>query len=169
VGSQLAWGPSQEVAVDRLAARGIALHPQTVRRLSYILAEEGLKARAQALHQGRLPPGSEDFQVKGKRVVITFDGGRLRLRYARPGRRRQSGYHGFDAPWQMPRLMVIYLIDAQGRAMRQESVDHEVASASIQGTTLEAMGCRPRLPMMSCWRNCFIRDKVSQITRSRRP
>lgn len=120
VASQLAWGPSQEVAVARLTARGIALHPQTVRRLSYALADEGVKARAQALQQGGLPPGSEDFQVKGKRVVVTFDGGRLRIRHPHKGRPRPSGYHGFDAPWQMPRLMVIYLIDAQGRAVRQE-------------------------------------------------
>lgn len=120
VASQLAWGPSQEVATQRLAGRGIALNPSTVRRLSYALADAGLKARQQALQQRRLPPGGEDFEVKDKRVVITFDGGRIRMRYRRKGRRRPSGYHGFDAPWQMPRLMVIYLIDARGRAVRQE-------------------------------------------------
>lgn len=120
VASQLAWGPSQEVASQRLAERGIPLSPQTIRRLSYALADEGLKARQQALQQGCLPPGSEDFAVQGKRVVVTFDGGRLRGRYPRKGRCRSSGYHGFDAPWQTPRLLVIYLIDAQGRAVRQE-------------------------------------------------
>jgi hypothetical protein len=120
VASQLAWGPSQEVAAKRLSERGINLHPQTVRRLSYALADEGLKARQQALQQGLLPAGSQDFEVEGKRVVITFDGGRIRMRYPRKGRRRQGGYHSFDAPWQMPRLLVIYLIDGQGRAVRQE-------------------------------------------------
>jgi hypothetical protein len=120
VASQLAWGPSQEVASQRLAERGIHLHPQTIRRLSYALADEGLKARQQALQQGRLPAGCADFEVQGKRVVITFDGGRIRMRYPQKGRRRASGYHGFEAPWQTPRLMVIYLIDAQGRALRQE-------------------------------------------------
>lgn len=120
VASQLAWGPSQEVAAQRLADRGIRLHPSSVRRLSYALADEGLKARQHALQQGRLPPGSADFDVKGKRVVITFDGGRIRLRYRRKGRCRPSGYHGFEAPWKAPRLMVIYLIDARGQAVRQE-------------------------------------------------
>jgi len=120
VASQLAWGPSQEVATARLADRGIELHPSSVRRLSYALADEGLKARQQALQQRRLPPGGAGFDVNGKRVVVTFDGGRIRMRYPRKGRRRPSGHHGFDTPWQMPRLMVIYLIDARGRAVRQE-------------------------------------------------
>lgn len=120
VASQLAWGPSQEVATQRLADRGIKLHPSSVRRLSYALADEGLKARQQALQQGRLPPGSADFDVNGKRVVISFDGGRIRLRYRCKGRRRSNGYHRFEAPWKTPRLMVIYLIDARGQAVRQE-------------------------------------------------
>ena len=120
VSSQLAWGPSEAAAVRRLADRGIRLDPDTVRRLSYAIADEGLACREQALQEGRPAPGSEDIDLRDKRVVVTFDGGRVRTRSARKGRRRKNGYHGFETAWRMPRLLVIYGIDDQGRCLRHQ-------------------------------------------------
>lgn len=120
VASQLAWGPSETAAVQRLADRGIALDHDTVRRLSYALADEGEARREQALQAGQPAPGSADLDLRGQRVVVTFDGGRVRTRIPRPGRRRPSGHHGFEPEWRMPRLMVLYLIDEHGRSLRQE-------------------------------------------------
>jgi hypothetical protein len=120
VASQLAWGPSEAAAVERLQARGIPLDHQAVRRLSYALADEGLQRRQQALAQGQPAPGSEDLDLTGKRVVITVDGGRIRIREPRKGRRQANGHHGFDPVWRTPRLLVIYIIDEKGRLSQQE-------------------------------------------------
>jgi len=91
-----------------------------LRRLFQALADEGLAQRTQALDQGELPAGSQGESLAGKRAVITFDGGRVRTRKQRRGHRRESGYHGFDSPWQEPRLLVIYTLDEKGRKQRQE-------------------------------------------------
>ena len=120
VASQLTWGPSEAAAVERLQARGIPLDHQAVRRLSYALADEGLQRRQQALAHGQPAPGSDDLDLKGKRVVITVDGGRLRTREPRKGRRQANGHHGFDPVWRTPRLLVIYIIDEKGRLSQKE-------------------------------------------------
>lgn len=66
---------------------------------------------------------SEWRPLAGKRVVISMDGGRLRLRQPhRRGRRRANGHRGFQVPWKEPKLLVIYVIDDDGR------IDHEFRS-----------------------------------------
>ena len=120
VGSQLGWGPSEAAAQVRLKERGIPLDSKTLRRMFYALADEGIAQRSQALDQRAIPAGSQGESLAGKRAVITFDGGRIRTRKQRRGHRRESGYHGFDGPWQEPRLLVIYTLDEKGRKQRQE-------------------------------------------------
>lgn len=66
------------------------------------------------LTEGPIDP--EEFV--GKRVVISTDGGRIRLRKNKPGRPRKSGYHGFDAEWREPKIFCIYVIDDEGRRIR---------------------------------------------------
>jgi len=120
VARQLTWGPSEAAAVERLHDRGIPLDHHAVRRISYALADEGLQRRHQALAQGQPAPGSADLDLKGKRVVITFDGGRVRTREPRNGRRQANGHHGYDPVWRTPRLLVIYIIDEKGRLSHEE-------------------------------------------------
>ncbi len=57
--------------------------------------------------------------LAGKRVAIATDGGRVRERKYRPGRRRANGHRGYDAPWREPKLLVIYVLNDKGR------VEHE--------------------------------------------
>lgn len=120
VGSQLGWGPSEAAAQTRLCQRGIKLDHKTLRRLFRVLSDEALTRRTQALEQGQLPAGSVGESLAGKRAVITFDAGRVRIRRQRRGHPKQNGYHGFDGPWQAPRLLVIYTIDEKGRKQRRE-------------------------------------------------
>ena len=120
VARQLTWGPSEAAAVERLHDRGIPLDHHAVRRISYALADEGLHRRHQALAQGQPAPGSEDLDLTDKRVVITFDGGRIRTRETRKGRRQANGHHGFDPVWRTPRLLVVYIIDENGRLSKEE-------------------------------------------------
>lgn len=120
VGSQLGWGPSEAAAQIRLSQRGIDLDQKTLRRFFRTLSDEALTQRSGALEKGHLPAGSQGESLAGKRVVITFDAGRVRTRRQRRGHRKQNGYHGFDGPWQAPRLLVIYTFDEKGRKKRQE-------------------------------------------------
>lgn len=120
VGSQLGWGPSEKAALTRLCDRGIPLDNQTLRRFFRALADEALQKRTEAFLEGKLPPGLQGESLAGKRVVITFDAGRVRTRHKKPGRRGKKGYHGFEGPWQAPRLLVIYTIDDKGRQNRHE-------------------------------------------------
>ena len=120
VGSQLGWGPSEEAALTRLCDRGIPLDNQTLRRFFRALSDEALQQRTKALLEGKLPAGLQNESLAGKRVVITFDAGRVRMRHKRRGRRLQNGHHGFDCPWQAPRLLVIYTVDEKGQKKRQE-------------------------------------------------
>lgn len=52
-------------------------------------------------------------------MAVATDGGRLRERQYRPGRRRANGHRGYNAPWREPKLLVIYVLDDRGR------VEHE--------------------------------------------
>ncbi len=59
-----------------------------------------------------LKPGES---VAGKVVVIGIDGGRLRLRQKKRGR-KASGLErqGYNTPWREPKLFTIYVLDEQG-------------------------------------------------------
>ena len=120
VASQLAWGPSEEAALGRLSARGIPLDGSTLRRMAYTLSDRAQAARTAALEAGRPPPGMEQESLAGRRVVVCFDGGRVRTRISRPGRPRSNGHRGYDRPWRTPRLLVIYTLDGKGRKQRHE-------------------------------------------------
>lgn len=120
VASQVAWGPSEEAAHQRLSQRGISLDNQTLRRFVRVLADEGQARQKEAFLRGEVPPGLKGLNLAGLRVVITFDGGRLRTRVPHRGRRRKSGHHGFARPWRAPRLLVGYTIDRKGRKHRHQ-------------------------------------------------
>lgn len=55
--------------------------------------------------------------LRGKRVVVATDGGRTRIRTPRKGRKRKNGHRGFDADWKEPKLLVIYVVDDQGKVL----------------------------------------------------
>jgi hypothetical protein len=52
--------------------------------------------------------------VKDRRIVVSLDGGRVRLREPRKGRTKK-GRKRFSARWRVPRLFIIYAVDEHGR------------------------------------------------------
>src|SRR5207247_4075315 len=56
--------------------------------------------------------------LAGKRVRVSLDGGRVRTRRRHRGRKTAKGRHGFSTPWREPRLLVIDILDDQGRPDR---------------------------------------------------
>lgn len=107
-----------------LAARGVPMDVKTVRRISRRFATIAIQKRDERLRQhqeGTLQAG-QDFA--GKRVVMAFDGGRVRTRVSgKRGRRRaKTGRRGFHTPWREPKLMVLYAIGEDGEKLPEPPV-----------------------------------------------
>ena len=118
VGRQAAESSSLEVAQASLSRRGLDLNLKTITNLTQALGRLSLHLRqAQMLVQ---PDGSRGpGQLAGKRIVAAVDGGRMRIRYSTTrGRRRKSGRRGFAAPWKEPKVLVVYIIDEEGKKER---------------------------------------------------
>jgi hypothetical protein len=104
-------GSFDEVA-QVLADRGRALDPKTIRAIAYRLA-----ARARAAQRaGRLDWGES---VAGRRVVLSTDGGRLRIRRTKRGPKTAKGRNRYRTDWREPKLMIIYVVDDRGRMDRE--------------------------------------------------
>src|SRR5262249_5331486 len=63
-------------------------------------------------------PVSPNGPLAGKRVRVSLDGGRVRTRRRRRGRKTAKGRHGFSTPWREPRLLGVGILDAQGEPDR---------------------------------------------------
>ena len=99
-----------------LERRGIDLgHKQTLR----IVNDFGQRAVQQRMNWlgEALKTDLCSGPLKGKRVMVGIDGGRIRERVAKPGRRSaETGHHRFEAPWREPKLFTIYVVDEAGKA-----------------------------------------------------
>jgi len=101
---------SFEEAVWILRAEGIEV---SVNRLRTLVAGTGRMLR-QLSESGSL---SAQGNVSGKRVVVTADGGRVRLREKKRGKTKK-GRQRFQPQWREPRLFMIYVVDDEGRQDR---------------------------------------------------
>ena len=113
---QVADSESVRVGREALARRDIDLgHKQTLRIVGKF-GRHAVEQRGQWLAQHLKQPPMEPGLLAGKRVLISTDGGRCRMRIpAKSGRRRAKTRHrGYDAPWQEPKLLVIYVLDDKG-------------------------------------------------------
>lgn len=103
---------SLQEAQQQLRQQGIALHLKTLCRLAYRVAA---RARTALRREGyRLPT---QHRVTGRNVVIGLDGGRARLRKDN-GKKTPKGRRCFDNPWREPKLLIIYVVDDQGRKVQ---------------------------------------------------
>ena len=105
--------PSYEVASTVLKGRGIALDVKTLRRLCQKagVMDSGLRGSI-ALS------GKENLQ--GYTLVVSADGGRLRERRRKRGRKakglKRQGYH---TDWREPKLFTLYLLDEKGEIVKE--------------------------------------------------
>ena len=111
--------PSLAVAQTVLARRGLELNVKTVRRLCGELGHHGL-----ALRGVGAVAGSEG--LAGRTLVIGIDGGRLRERRAKRGRKKtgqkRQGYH---SDWREPKLFTISVTDGAGEIVREVPPFHD--------------------------------------------
>ena len=99
---------SLDEAQDVLANRGVELDTKTVRLIAYRYG-----ARARLEQQIETTPFEE--RVCGRRVVISTDGGRIRLRETKRGPKTKKGRRRYTGAWREPKLLIIYVVDAEGK------------------------------------------------------
>ena len=124
VARSVADGPSMNNAKDNLRRWGISLDIKTIKRISEAFAKTGLKIREEWLDgddpkDTSLITANESF--KGKRVLISTDGGRIRIRNNKRGRiASDKKRHGYNTNWREPKLITIRTIDDNGKVLRQD-------------------------------------------------
>ncbi|MFI5104897.1 MAG: hypothetical protein ACHP79_08245 [Terriglobales bacterium] len=122
VGRLTALLPSYEVARGELAEEGVFLDIKQVHGISKHLGAEVLATRRRDLERyraGELPRG---HALRGKRVGVAIDGGRVRTRVVV---RKQKGKgkgkkqrRKMRVQWREPKLLIIFELDEQGRMKR---------------------------------------------------
>jgi hypothetical protein len=102
---------SFEEAHNLLREEGIVLNVKTVRAIADAFAQ-----RARAIEWGAQP--LEVGDVAGCQVVISCDGGRLRIRTKKRGPRTKKGRCRYRGVWREPKRFVISVVGPDGRQQR---------------------------------------------------
>ena len=106
----VALASSMREAQELLRERGYDLSINVIRRLVYRVS--ALVRAAQS--QGRAKISGS---VAGKTVVVSIDGGRVRIR-ADMKKKTKKKRKRYSANWREPKLLIIYVADAEGKIDR---------------------------------------------------
>jgi hypothetical protein len=105
--------PSFEIAKQVLAEQSIHINVKTIQCFCQKL---GQQAR---IHRGGISL-KQCFDLKDKTVLVCFDGGRLRERRRKQGKKpaalKRQGYH---TDWIEPKLLTIQFLDQQGQLIKE--------------------------------------------------
>jgi len=96
-----------------LAQRGVELDVKTIRLLAY----RSVQRVRMMQKMGHFGFGEKDT-LKGLRVVVSSDGGRVRLREKKRGPKTPKGRNRYKGAWREPKLLLIYVVDAEGKQSR---------------------------------------------------
>jgi hypothetical protein len=114
---------SFEDAQARLQQMGV---PMSIGRIATVSYQVSQRARRQQELEGMGIEGS----LAGKRVVISVDGGRIRIRKIKRGKKTKKGRSRYRTDWREPKLLVIYVVDDRGRISREFA---PVMDGTLQG------------------------------------
>jgi hypothetical protein len=131
---------SYREAVVLLAQRGLVVEPSTLRRVAQSTARADIRLRDAALEQARQVPLPADGPLAGLRVRVSVDGGRVRTRHNRPGHKTKKGRHRYDTPWREPRVLVVDILDEEGKAERLRLPLYEVLLDDAEATVAVVIG-----------------------------
>ena len=124
VARSVADGPSMNDAKVNLQRWGISLDIKAIKRISEAFANTSLTVREEWLngddqHSTQLIRDKDQF--KGKRILISTDGGRIRIRDNKPGRIASNmKRHGYNTNWREPKLILIRTIDNNGKMITDD-------------------------------------------------
>jgi len=114
---------SFEDARARLRQMGVSM---SIRRIAGVAYHFAQRARSRQELDGMGIEGS----LAGKRVVVSTDGGRLRVRKNKRGQKTKKGRSRYHTDWREPKLLVIYVVDEKGRIAKEFS---PVIDGTLQG------------------------------------
>lgn len=114
---------SFEDAQSRLRQMGMSMSIRRIATVSYHFSQ---RARCQQELTGMGIEGS----LTGKRVVISLDGGRLRIRKKKRGKKTKKGRSRYYTDWREPKLLVIYVVNEKGRISQEFA---PVIDGTLQG------------------------------------
>jgi hypothetical protein len=139
------------------AGRSIQIDISTIRRFCRQLAEKGIRFRGQVSLDGH-----ED--LKGFTVVIGVDGGRLRERCPKRGRKKkEQKRQGYKGEWREPKLFTIYLLDKQGKTVKSFSPLHDATMGDHQEMFILLERYLSALPLADAARLVFCGDGAPWI------
>lgn len=105
---------SYQLAAEQLASQGIPAHDMLVNRLVMQVGEVAI-AHRQTNHFALEP----NETLAGKRIGIAVDGGRIRSRENKTGRKKKdSPLHGYDTDWREPKVLIILELDKNGKKQK---------------------------------------------------
>lgn len=149
--------PSFEVAHSILNGRGVEVDVSVIRRYCRQLSQKGMAWRGQVSMSG-----SEN--LKGYTLVIGVDGGRLRERCTKRGRRKQGQKRqGYTGEWREPKLFTIYLLDEQGEVVKDFPPLHDATMGDHAETFALLERYLSALPLADLSRIVFCGDGAPWI------
>jgi hypothetical protein len=99
-------------ACNMLTSRGCVLDVKAVLRITKHFAQ-----RVRLGQQTETQIQTVNFgDLTGRRVVISTDGGRMRIRKIKRGPKTKKKRDHYSTAWREPKLLIIYVVNANGRA-----------------------------------------------------
>lgn len=94
-----------------LKERGIELDIKTIRAMAIGFAERAkMNLRVESMAFGET--------VEGRRVVVSTDGGRIRIRKNIKGSKTKKGRRRYSTKWREPKLLILYVVNSKGEMDR---------------------------------------------------
>jgi hypothetical protein len=110
-------------AQTMLSNRGVEIDPKKIARVA-----EHFACRARLVRD--LDSCKVLETLEGRNVVVSTDGGRIRIRKNKRGRKTEKGRHRYSTKWREPKLFVIYVVDHAGKKARDV---HQYIDATMRG------------------------------------
>ncbi|HHB75137.1 MAG TPA: hypothetical protein ENK84_01135 [Desulfobulbus sp.] len=119
--------PSFDIAGKVLREQGISLDVKTIRRLCRKFGQGALQNR------GAISFNANELDLKNITVLICMDGGRLRQRKRKKGRRPATlKRQGYTTDWVEPKLLTIQFLDADGKLIREIPPIYDATLGNIE-------------------------------------
>jgi hypothetical protein len=119
--------PSFHIAGKVLREQGILLDVKTIQRLCRKFGQGAMRNR------GEISFKSNGLDLKDITVLICMDGGRLRQRKRKKGRRPAAlKRQGYTTDWVEPKLLTIQFLDVHGKLIREISPIYDATLGNIE-------------------------------------
>jgi hypothetical protein len=130
VARRVAYCPSFEIATQELNREGIDINVKEVRRIALQFGESILAMRLIMVQDFLAGTLETTNKLAGKRVVISTDGGRMKLRRNKAKQRKNKGKQGkkksnhpqYHTNWREPKMFIVYTIDKHGKKEEESQV-----------------------------------------------